>query len=128
MAGVGRPLKYKTVDEIKPLIDKYFEDTPDDELTIVGLALALGTSRSTLLDYQGRDEFSYTIKEAKERIEEAWEKRLIKRGNAGDIFALKNFGWKDKQEIDQKISGDVKLSDLFSKTNDEDEDEDDQES
>ncbi|KXK66847.1 hypothetical protein, partial [Christensenella minuta] len=37
-------------------------------------------------------------KKAKLKIENAYEKRLIGRGNGGDIFALKQFGWKDKQE------------------------------
>jgi hypothetical protein len=34
MLKVGRPLKRKTVDEIKPLIEKYFNETPISEWTI----------------------------------------------------------------------------------------------
>jgi hypothetical protein len=56
------------------------------------------------MDYQNKDEFSYTIKKAKLRIENAYEKRLIQNGRSGDIFALKNFGWTDKQEIENNVS------------------------
>ena len=51
-----RPLKWKTVEEIQPLIDAYFRDTPKKEWTITGLALALDTSRTTLIDYCNRAE------------------------------------------------------------------------
>lgn len=103
----GRPLKYKSVEEIKPLIEKYFKETPKDEWTITWLALALDTSRTTLIDYQNRSEdgkidkeFTDTIKRAKEMVEHSYELDLKKRGNTGTIFALKNFDWKDKQETE----------------------------
>ena len=51
------------------------------------------------MDYQKNDEYSDTIKRAKLRIENAYEMRLIDRGNGGDIFALKQFGWSDKHEV-----------------------------
>lgn len=43
------------------------------------------------------------------RIENAYEKRLINRGNGGDIFALKQFGWKDRQEQAVEVSGNMSL-------------------
>lgn len=43
------------------------------------------------------------------RIENAYEKRLIARGNGGDVFALKNFGWRDKAEREIEINGNVSL-------------------
>jgi hypothetical protein len=52
----GRPLKFSSVEEITPLIEKYFNDTPIEEWTITGLALALDTSRTTLIDYCNRAE------------------------------------------------------------------------
>lgn len=110
----GRPLKYKSVEEIKPLIEKYFNETPKDEWTITWLALALDTSRTTLIDYQNRwedglidKEFTDTIKRAKEMVEHSYELDLKKRGNTWTIFALKNFDWKDKQETE--LSGQVDL-------------------
>ena len=101
----GRPPKWNTPEELQADIDKYFEDCKESKepLTITGLALALDTTRETLMDYQNNDVFSYTVKKAKLRIENAYEKRLIANGRAGDIFALKNFGWKDKQEIEADV-------------------------
>lgn len=103
--GVGRPPKWNTPEELQKEIDEYFRDCTENQipLSITGLALALDTTRETLMDYQNDDEFSYTVKRAKLRIENAYEQRLILNGRAGDIFALKNFGWKDKQEIEADV-------------------------
>ena len=108
----GRPMKFKTPEELQKKIDAYFKKTPDDEITITGLAIALDTTRETLIDYGKRDEFSDTIKNAKDRVANEYEKDLRKKGRSGDIFALKNFGWKDKQEQDIKHSGSVDLMGL----------------
>lgn len=71
--------------------------------TITGLALYIGfESRQSFYDYEKNGEFSYCIKRARLRIETEYEKRLQGNNPAGAIFALKNFGWSDKQEIDQK--------------------------
>jgi len=103
--SVGRPPKWNTPEELQKEIDAYFKKCEEEEepLTITGLALALDTYRDVLMDYQNKDEFSNTVKRAKQRIEHAYEKRLIANGRAGDIFALKNFGWKDKQEIEADV-------------------------
>ena len=72
--------------------------------TITGLALFLDMDRQTLLRYEKEyeDDFCYTIKKAKERVQEFVECCLFRKGiTAGVIFNLKNnFGWQDKQEID----------------------------
>lgn len=99
----GRPLKYANAAEIIPLIEKYFNDTPKEEWTITGLALALDTSRQTLINLEGRGEFFDTIKRAKEMVEHSYEIDLKKSGRTGTIFALKNFDWKDKQEVDTNM-------------------------
>ena len=97
-----KPLKFKTVEELQQKIDNYFAscDEQEEPITITGLALALDTTRETLCDYEEKDEYSDTVKRAKLRVQHAYEKRLVKRGNGGDIFALKNFGWKDTKELD----------------------------
>ena len=102
MAG-GRPLKFQSVEEMEEKIQDYFNNTKEEELTITGLALALDTDRHTLINYQNKDEFFHTIKKAKTRIENSYEKSLRKNGRTGDIFALKNFGWHDK--VENEISG-----------------------
>ena len=107
----GRPLKFKTVKALQGAIDKYFADCEEtgEPLTVTGLALALSTTRDVLMDYQGKDEYSNTVKMAKLKIENAYEKRLIGRGNGGDVFALKQFGWKDKIEQSINVSGKMSL-------------------
>lgn len=107
----GRPLKFKTVKALQDAIDKYFADCEGtgEPLTVTGLALALETTRETLMDYQEKDGYSDAIKRAKLKIENAYEKRLIARGNGGDIFALKQFGWKDKTEQSVEVSGNMSL-------------------
>lgn len=99
MAG-GRPLKFKSVEELQQKIDAYFNSTPKDEWTITGLALALDTTRELFLEYKDRPEFADSISKAYMMVHNSYELGLRKRGNAGDIFALKNFGWKDKTEVD----------------------------
>lgn len=97
---MARPVKWTSVKDIEEKIETYFNDTPKEEWTITGLALALDTNRQTLLDYQEKDEFSDTIKKAKLRVENSYELDLKKSGRTGTIFALKNFNWKDKTETD----------------------------
>lgn len=102
---VGHPPKFKSVEDLQSKIDAYFAATPTEKQTITGLALALDTTRETLCDYQNKDEFSYTVKKAKLQIEHAYELSLRARGSAGDIFGLKNFGWRDRQEMDHTTNG-----------------------
>jgi len=102
---VGRPLKFKSVEELQSKIEAYFKETPKEEWTITGLALALDTFRSVLCDYEDKDEFAYTIKRAKQIIENGYEIDLKKYGRTGTIFALKNFDWKDKSEQDITSGG-----------------------
>lgn len=76
---VGRPLKFETVEELQEAIDGYFSKTGEKvgidgktywvPCTVSGLALALGTTRRTLLDYEEREEFTHTIEKAKLRCE-----------------------------------------------------------
>jgi len=103
----GRPLKFKNVEELDAKIKEYFDKTPEDELTITGLALALDCERHTIQSYKERDEFSTSIKRAYLKVENAYEKSLRKNGRTGDIFALKNFGWQDRQEVEQVSSNRV---------------------
>lgn len=96
----GRPLKFKTVKILQERIDAYFDDTPEDEWTITGLALALDTCRLTLLNYEEKPEFINTVKKAKLKVENGYEIDLKKHGRSGSIFALKNFDWSDKSSLE----------------------------
>lgn len=136
MAG-GRPPKYKTKEEIQEKIDAYFKECEgkvlyDGEgnpvqdkygnvivygakpLTITGLALALGfNSRKSLLDYQGKEEFVNTITRAKAKVEQYAEERLFdKDGANGAKFSLANNfeGWKEKQQIEADVNGEITIN------------------
>ncbi len=105
----GQPRKYKTVEAMKAAIEKYFDGNKAP--TICGLALALGFStRQSLLDYEGYDQGKYlsTLKNAKLRVESSYEDGLRKNNVAGSIFALKNFKWKDKQELN--VEGNINIT------------------
>jgi hypothetical protein len=97
---VGRPPKWDTAKQLIDLINKYFDLTDVEELTVTGLALAIGTNRETLCQYGKKEKFDDIIKEAKAIVENSYELSLRRNGKAGDIFGLKNFGWKDKTEHD----------------------------
>ena len=93
----GRVVQDKVVRKVK---------TKQKPLTVTGLAVALGTSRDVLLDYETTysekyPEFSNTIKEAKEQIKAYAEESLFGTNTAGVIFSLKNnWGFKDKYETE----------------------------
>lgn len=125
---VGRPLKYKTVEELQSAVDAYFNEcdphlakrmvevgtkndgepmfglrdvmTDQRPYTMSGLAHALKISRQTLLDYGEREEFLDTLGDAKERVHRFTEEQLFSKSATGAVFSLKNnWGWKDRQEL-----------------------------
>jgi len=100
----GRPLKFESPEQIEKIANEYFDNTPKEEWTITGLALALDTTRKTLVEYEEKDEFLNTIKKLKTKVENQYEISLRKNGRSGDIFGLKNFGWKDKSEVENSGS------------------------
>jgi DNA-binding XRE family transcriptional regulator len=72
--------------------------------TITGLALALGTSRQTLVNYEKKEAFFDTIKESKIRCEHFNEQFLFGGNVTGIIFNLKNnYNWQDKTEVDTNL-------------------------
>lgn len=98
----GRPRKFKTSEELKELMENYFNNTNREEWTVTGLSLLVG-SKQLLNDYEKRDEFKEIITEAKLLVENGYELDLKKHGRTGTIFGLKNFGWKDKTESDVTV-------------------------
>jgi len=117
----GRPAHFETIEQLDAKIQEYWDGCQmkkvkdamtNEEIiidgkqpTITGLAHFLGfASRQSFYDYEGEEEFSYTIKRARLQIESNYEQHLFSKNAAGPIFALKNFGWKDNREIKHEIS------------------------
>lgn len=125
----GRPLKFKSPEELQAKIDAYYEWAKENKkhITITGLAWFLDTNRQTLLRYEEEDsellksvdedvkvKFRDTIKRAKARVEMEYEESLYNKNSAvGAIFTLKNnYNYVDKQEVAQKVENiEVKLGD-----------------
>lgn len=131
----GRPLKFKTVQELQRKIESYFKScwtikldmfgnpiylkdkkgkktnhavmVQNKPYTITGLAVALDTDRATLMRYEAKDRFYNTIKKAKE-VCHAFAEEFLYSGKApaGAIFGLKNnWGWQDRMETDITSGG-----------------------
>ena len=129
-SNAGRPLKFKSPEEMQLAIDKYIDECENNTrevysrklqeittlsapipLTIEGLVCVLGIDRKTLLNYQNKDEFFHTVKEIKDRV----LKNQVEMAMCGEadktmtIFLLKNNqSYADKTEV--KLEGDMKYS------------------
>lgn len=123
---VGRPPIFKTPEEMQKVIDEYFDWCDNRTKTIYdnktgqeiqitfpapytmsGLARRLGISRETLSNYKEKDEFVDTITQARNRVQEDIEIRLMEtRNEKGAIFNLtNNFGWRSRNETDVTSGG-----------------------
>ena len=107
---MGRPLLFKTEEELKRRIDEYFEycEVNEKPMTMSGLAYYLEIDRQTLINYGKKEAYFGTVKRAKERVLMNTEERLQSSGQptTGIIFALKNnYDWTDKKEVEQKVEG-----------------------
>lgn len=101
---VGRPRKIDSPETFDMLVDSYIDmcRTANEPILLTGMVLALGlVSKDTFYEYQKFPEFTDSVKRARTLIELEYEKRLNNSSNASaPIFALKNFGWTDKQEVE----------------------------
>ena len=104
----GRPRKFTDAEKLYNDGMKYIEEciSNDKHLTYTGLCISLGVIRETMLDYESGkydsndNRFSDSVKALKLHCEQYAENRLFGNNPTGAIFALKNYGWKDKQEIE----------------------------
>lgn len=108
----GRPLKFKTPEELEEKINEYFSkcEAKGERPFISELAYYLDTTRETLSDYREKDAYSDSIKKAKQRCEIELEKNLIegKVNPTGTIFNLKNnYGWRDRTEVENEHKGEM---------------------
>lgn len=114
----GRPPMYETPEAMQNAIADYFangikirkiligkppkqQEVEIQVPTITGLVLHLGfESRQSFYDYEQKEEFAYTVKKARTFIEQHYEEILQTGNPVAAIFALKQFGWKDKVETE----------------------------
>ena len=126
---IGRPALFRTPEEMQAKIDEYFAtqvgDFPvRDEVghqmyskagvplfkeqppTVADMALFLGFSdRTSFYEYKTREDFSDTVKRAITRIEAYAERGvMVKDKPTGNIFWLKNHGWKAEEETKVDVS------------------------
>ena len=107
---IGRPRIIGSPEEFEKRANAYFSkcEEGDEPVTVTGLALAVGlSSRDGLVECGKRPEFADAVKRAKARVERAYERRLSGNSPAGAIFALKNMGWSDRQDI--AMSGSLEI-------------------
>lgn len=124
----GRPLKFKSPEEMQDKIDAWVESCWEDQLrkdgsikrvqstpyTVSGLALALECDPRTIINYETKDEFFPIIKRAKNMVLNNIETGALsgKYNPAAAIFNMKaNFGMQDKLTIDTNVSGSITLND-----------------
>lgn len=107
---MARPRKIKSVKQFENKAESYFNEceAKDEPITLTGLIRAVGLAcRDSLDEYGRREEFSYSVKRAKLRCEHEYEKALHGPHPTGAIFALKNFGWSDRQDVEITQQGPV---------------------
>jgi hypothetical protein len=89
-----KQLKYKTVEEVQKAVYSYYAECKDknEELTITGLAMRLGTTRANLLSYDKDSKLYKPIEKALARMEKSLELKAIDKPELIKILE-KNFGW-----------------------------------
>ncbi len=110
---MARPRKIGSPEEFDERVDDYLAKCEAEEkpITLTGLILALGlSSRQSLDEYLAYEGFPDSVKRAKLLVENQYEMALHSTAPTGSIFALKNFGWKDK--IETEHSGAINVTNL----------------
>jgi hypothetical protein len=117
VVGYEDEAKEKPIYKKIPVLDNNGEQVSTtfyyEQPTIIALCRYLNISRETLLEYSKVEEFSDTIKKAKEKIEDYLERQLYRKDQVtGIIFNLKNnFNWRDKTETE--LSGEIKMPNII---------------
>lgn len=111
---MGRPRKWENKEALQKDIDRYWKYCKDEERppTIAGLAYYLDVDRQTIYNYAKNDEYFDTIKKARNYIMMNLEEEAIINGRAGTIFVMKNYGYQDKQEVENTIKSNEFVSAL----------------
>ena len=96
--------KYPTPELLQKAIDSYFveKDEQKKPYTFAGLARHLGMARMVLYRYHNRDGYHDIVEHARQRILESLEEKALmgKHNPTVSIFLFKNYGYSDRQEIE----------------------------
>jgi len=111
---IRRKCLFNSPEELQMLFDKYFDECnkKDKVYTMTGLAMYLGLTRKTLLQFQGKKQYKKMIEDAKEKVRQFIEDRLVnsKQNTAGLIFWLKNNAeWEDKNYLSGDKSEPIRI-------------------
>lgn len=126
----GRPRKIESPERMDELVQEFWDKCvkEDRPITLTGLIWYLGlSSRQSLDEYANYEGFSDSVKRAKLIVERAYEERLHENSPTGAIFALKNMGWSDRQDLDLRspdgsMSAPQRIEIVPGKANDEEAD------
>lgn len=107
--GNDYALKYKDEKDLEKGIEEYFEDCKKREkpYTMSGLALWLGITRKTLLNYSYKEKFYPLVKKAKEKVQAQIEENSLDGtfNTTFAIFSLKaNYKWDDGNKVEVNIN------------------------
>lgn len=101
--------KYDNAEELMNKIEEYFNTTDPRNQTGAGLCIFLGISRTTYNSYKNGNvgpEIQEAIQWAQTRLENKYAIDLNWKPNpTGPIFALKQLGWRDNQDVEMKAQG-----------------------
>ena len=107
--GEWKQKKYEDAEELMARIEDYFNNTPSIDQTGAGLCIYLGISRTTYTNYKNGTngpEIQEVIGWAQTRLENKYALDLNRKPNpTGPIFALKQLGWRDNQDVEMKATG-----------------------
>tara|TARA_Y100001973_G_C5202120_1_gene338674 strand:+ start:1242 stop:1652 length:411 start_codon:yes stop_codon:yes gene_type:complete len=94
--------KMLTPEELSGKAEEYISScTEESRPTRVGLFRFMGfKTKQSFFDYMKDPEYKDVLEEALFLIEGQYEQQLANgRGDGGLVFALKQYGWADKQEV-----------------------------
>lgn len=105
-----------TNEQLKGAADEYFGNTDIAEWRISDAALRLNLTYDEIMRADKSRPDYETLKYVKLKLMSAYELRLNKRGNSGDVFALKCLGWTDREvseRADKTAAERLSISELY---------------
>lgn len=111
----GRPPVFKTPEEMQIKIDEFFVHCEvNDIIPLQGeLVYFLGfAGRQSLTDYQNKENFSYIVRRAKQKCENALNNLALQNKVNARIAQLNlstNYGYNEKTEIEHRTDNPIRI-------------------